>query len=224
MEKISVIITAGGIGKRMETELPKQFLVINELPILMHTISAIHRFDPSAEIILSLPKEWISYWQNELKKYTFSIPHQIVEGGKERFHSVKNALAFCSNNFIAIHDAVRPMVSTSTLENLWLQVRAGENVVPVIDIKEAVRKVISESSEAIDRTTLKLVQTPQCFPKEIICKAYEQEYDSLFTDDASVVEKTGQRIKMTQGNQENIKITFPMDLLFAAAYLKLKEQ
>ena len=113
--KLSVIITAGGIGKRFSSTIPKQFLILEELPILMHTIKRFSDWNSDLEIILTLPKEWRVYWSDLVLKHDFTLPHQIVDGGKERYHSIKNALAICSEGQVMIHDGVRPLVSEDTL-------------------------------------------------------------------------------------------------------------
>ena len=220
MAKNSIIITAGGIGKRMQSSLPKQFIQIVEKPILMYTIELFYHFDPKSDIIVTLPLEWMSYWEELLLEQDFRIPHRVVEGGKERYNSIKNALEKCSGDIISVHDGVRPLVSDETLKNCFRTAREKGTAVPVVPIKESVRLKTQEGTQAVDRSDYLIVQTPQSFRKEIIEKAYAQEYHSGITDDASLVEEAGYEISTVSGNVENIKITDQSDLKFAELFLK----
>jgi len=217
------IVTAGGIGKRMGTDIPKQFIEINGLPILMHTLLKLYTFDSNAQLILTLPVDWFDYWNNLRKKHDFLIDVELVEGGQERFHSIKNALKFAQGDIIAIHDGVRPLVSKDTLERLVDGVKKYRAVIPVLGIKESVRMLRENQSEAINRDLVKIVQTPQFFIKELIQRAYTSEFSNEFTDDASVVEKLGFSVELVPGNEENIKITTPLDLKMAEYFLQLAE-
>jgi 2-C-methyl-D-erythritol 4-phosphate cytidylyltransferase len=214
------IVTAGGLGKRMGGDVPKQFIEINGKPILMHTLQKLHAFNAQAQFILTLPLEWFNYWNDLRKKHEFLIEVQLVEGGKERFHSIKNALKFATGEIIAIHDGVRPLVSTDTLERLLSRVPKFNAVIPVIGIKESVRVLHENQSEMINRDLIKIVQTPQVFTKELIHQAYQIDFSDDFTDDASVVEKLGFTIDLVRGNEENIKITTPLDLKLAEYFLR----
>ena len=151
----------------------------------------------------------------------FLIDAQLVEGGEERFHSIKNALEFAQGDLIAIHDGVRPLVSFETLKRLVDGVLVFKAVIPVLGIKESVRLLRENQSEAINRDLLKIVQTPQFFTKELIQQAYKSEFSTDFTDDASVVEKSGFLVELVQGNEENLKITTPLDLKMAEYFLQL---
>jgi 2-C-methyl-D-erythritol 4-phosphate cytidylyltransferase len=209
------IVTAGGLGKRMGSDLPKQFIEINGKPILMHTLQKLHAFDSKAQFILTLPSEWVEYWKSLQKRHEFHVDIQLVEGGKERFHSIKNALKLATGEVIAIHDGVRPLVSVQTLQGLIDGISKFDAVIPIVGIKESVRLMGENNSEPINRDLLRIVQTPQVFKKELINRAYEVEFTEKFTDDASVVEKLGVSIQLIQGNEENIKITSPIDLKIA---------
>ncbi len=217
--KLSVIITAGGIGKRFSSKVPKQFLNLDELPILMHTILRFSRWNPEAEIILTLPIQWCDYWDELTLKHDFTIPHQIVDGGKERFHSIKNALNVCSGSHVMIHDGIRPLVSSDTLSRSMEALKTHDAVVPYLKIKESIRVINNGRSEALDRKKYVTAQTPQCFNLEVIKKAYLEDYNEVFTDDASVVENSGVNIHLIDGNEENIKITTQKDLLIARTIL-----
>lgn len=219
----SFIVTAGGIGTRMGVNIPKQFIEINGRPILIHTLKKLHAFNSQAQFLLTLPADWVEFWKNLCKIHDFNLDIQIVEGGQERFHSIKNALKFATGEIIAIHDGVRPLVSHQTLQDLIESVSKYEAVIPIAGIKESVRLIKENVSEPINRDTLKIVQTPQVFKKKLILKAYESDFSDTFTDDASVVEKLGVPIQLIQGNDENIKITTPLDLKLAEYFLGLKE-
>ena len=218
--KLSVIITAGGIGKRFSSTIPKQFLILDELPILMHTIKRFRDWNSDSEIILTLPKEWRGYWGELVLKHGFTISHQIVDGGKERYHSIKNALNFCSGAHVMIHDGVRPLVSSDTLSRSHEALNTHDAVVPYLEIKDSIRVINNGSSNAVDRQKYVTVQTPQCFTLKVVKKAYLGEYQEVFTDDASVVENSGVDIHLIVGNEENIKITTQKDLLTAMTILK----
>ena len=217
------IVTAGGIGKRMGSDIPKQFIEINGLPILMHTLHKLHGFNSKAQFILTLPGDWFDYWTDLRKKHDFLIDVELVEGGQERFHSIKNALKIAQGDIIAIHDGVRPLVSKDTLERLVDGVKKYRAVIPVLGMKESVRMLRENQSEAINRDLVKIVQTPQFFSNELIQRAYKSEFSNEFTDDASVVEKLGFSVELVPGNEENIKITTPLDLKMAEYFLQIAE-
>ncbi len=216
----SFIITAGGIGKRMNSDLPKQFLELDKKPILLLTLENLHAFDSQAEFIITLPSEWMDYWKEVLIKHSCTISHQLIPGGQERFHSIKNALEAATGEVIAIHDGVRPFVSHQTLDRIFQDLNRNLAVIPVLSIKESLRKIDVSETEHVNRENFKLVQTPQCFERTLINQAYQQDYDRNFTDDASVVEAYGYKITWVEGNEENIKITSPFDLLIAQTLLK----
>lgn len=216
----SVIITAGGTGKRMGAGVPKQFLLIDGRPMLMHTIEAFYSFDPTFELILTLPEEWASHWEELCEKHTFTIPHRLVTGGEERFHSVKNAINHCTGEFIAIHDGVRPFVSQDTIRRCFESAQIHHAAIPVVPVNQSIRKVTEEGNLGVNRNEYKVVQTPQVFTRKILIESYNQPYDPAFTDDASVVENRGYEIHMVEGNEENIKITTKQDLLLAAQLKK----
>ena len=164
----SVIIVAGGKGVRMNSEIPKQFIEICGKPLLMHTIEQFYSFSSEIKIILVLPSEQINFWNNLCHIYFFSIPHSIVEGGKERFYSVKNGLEKMETEFVAIHDGVRPLVSFDTLKRCFEGVETNDGIIPVVDLIDSVRFAENfENSKPVDRNCYKLVQTPQVFRSEI---------------------------------------------------------
>ncbi|WP_075603826.1 2-C-methyl-D-erythritol 4-phosphate cytidylyltransferase [Saccharicrinis aurantiacus] len=209
----AVIIVAGGSGSRMKSDIPKQFLLLKGEPILMHTIRAFHNFDDEIKVVLVLPSTQVSYWQQLCIDHSFKIEHTITEGGNTRFHSVQNGLKEISEPcLVGVHDGVRPLVSSGTLERCYAAAEINGNAIPVTDAIESIREIQNSTSVAVDRSVYKMVQTPQVFTSEILQEAYKQGFSELFTDDASVVEKLGKQIHLVDGNRENIKVTTPMDL------------
>lgn len=224
MHKYAIIV-AGGKGERMGVNTPKQFLELKGKPILMHTIEKFKDTFQNIEIILALPENQIDFWEElcVLHHFPFS-PSRVVKGGKTRFESVKNALnKVTENSIVAIHDGVRPLVSSDTLNNCFTTAEEKGNAIPVIDMVDSIRHVSKQEgvNNAVTRSCYKAVQTPQCFKSEFILKAYEQEFNPAFTDDASVLENLGETINLVGGNTENIKITTQQDLLLADALLSI---
>lgn len=219
--KLSVIITAGGSGKRMGSEIPKQFLLVNNKPVLAHTIEAFSDLPFPTELILTLPQEWISYWKKLSAEKQLNYPLIIVEGGKERYDSIKNALSHASGELIAVHDGVRPLINKTTILRLVETAERKGNAIPVKSIAESIRFVDGEESNSVNRDHYKIIQTPQIFQRNLLLKAYEQPFQSSFTDDASLVEHLGEQIHLVEGNPENIKITTPEDLKLLEVYLNL---
>ncbi len=217
--KGSVIITAGGIGKRMGTDLPKQFLEIQGKPILLHCLEKFHSFDSTLEIIITLPADWMSYWTELLKTFHCEIPHRVSTGGQERFHSIQMALSQCTGDFIMVHDGVRPLVSHETIQRCIEGLAHSESVIPVLAVKDSLRVLTKGGSEMVDRNDYKLVHTPQCFKAELLKKAYQTSFHEGMTDDASVVGLIGPEPYLVKSNEENIKITTSSDLAIAAALL-----
>jgi 2-C-methyl-D-erythritol 4-phosphate cytidylyltransferase len=216
----TIIITAGGIGKRMGTTLPKQFLPLNGIPILMRTIQCFFDFDSEAQLLVTLPASWFNEWALLCEKHNFTLKHHVVEGGTERFDSIKEALKLTTGDIVCIHDGVRPFVSSQTICAVFDAVHLTGAAIPVIEVNESLRHVLAQSNMAVDRSKFKIVQTPQCFETSLIKKAYEKEYQSSFTDDASVVENIGVKITLVSGNAENIKITTPLDMVLSELMLK----
>lgn len=214
--KRSVIIVAGGSGTRMNSDIPKQFLLLNGLPVLMHSVNAFRKFNPSVQIVIALPRAYYSLWDTLCLKYNFLAKHELTPGGETRAQSVKNALALVpGTGFTAIHDGVRPLVSEETIRKAFYEAELFGNAVPVIPVNESVRKTEGTSNMAVPRDTLYIVQTPQVFKTGLIKKAYSLLDKDDFTDDATILETTGEKIHLFEGNRENIKITYPNDLLIA---------
>jgi 2-C-methyl-D-erythritol 4-phosphate cytidylyltransferase len=211
----SVIITAGGIGKRMGSSIPKQFIEVNGLPILMHTILRFYEFNSTCQIIVTLPSDWIVFWRELIDKHQFKINHLLVDGGIERYDSIKNALSQCESDLIAIHDGVRPFVNLQTIKNCLDLAQSQGSAIPTLPLKESLRNIQKKPSTSVKRSDYVNVQTPQFFKKDIILKAYQMPFHEGITDDASLVEEAGFEIFLCEGNEENIKITSPLDLKIA---------
>jgi 2-C-methyl-D-erythritol 4-phosphate cytidylyltransferase len=208
MQKIALIV-AGGQGERMNAPIPKQFLLLKGTPILMYTLKQFSHFE---KIVLVLPSIHFDYWYSLCDTYSFTLKHTLVEGGGTRFHSVKNGLGKVDDeSIVAIHDGVRPLVSTSLINLLISKATDGVGVIPILPVKDSIRKVDGETSIHVDRSKLYKVQTPQCFLSSDIKDAYTQEYSEKFTDDASVFESSGGKINTILGENKNIKITTEED-------------
>jgi 2-C-methyl-D-erythritol 4-phosphate cytidylyltransferase len=215
------IIVAGGSGSRMLSTVPKQFLILNGLPVLMHTIKAFHQSQSNPHIILVLPGDYHTYWQELCNSHSFTIPHQLVNGGETRFHSVKNGIDIIPvNTIIAVHDAVRPLTDIEIIDHAYSYAAEHGNAVAAVKSRDSVRQLKENQSTCLVRDEIYLVQTPQTFQSAQLKKAYEQPYKAKFTDDASVVEETGVKINLIEGSYRNIKITFPEDIAIAAILLK----
>ncbi len=219
MNKIAIIV-AGGAGNRMQSETPKQFMFLQKRPVLMHSINSFFNYNNNLELRLVLPESEIETWQYLCNELDFKIKHKIFAGGETRFHSVKNGLKDISSpSLIAIHDGVRPLVSESTISNCFDLAEQQGTAIPVMPLTESIREVIEEDSFAKQRIHYRRVQTPQVFQSDLLLDAYNAEYEEDFTDDASVVEKAGYKIYLAEGNEENIKITTPLDLVIAEALI-----
>lgn len=213
------IIVAGGKGTRMRASIPKQFLPVNGLPVLMQTIKRFKECGDGLEIIIVLPKEQHEYWYELCKKHRFTSTYTVAEGGETRFHSVKNGLAMIPDDaegIVGVHDGVRPFPSVEVIRNCYETARTAKAVVPVIPVVETLIHIDGQgNSETVPRDSYRLVQTPQAFDIQLLKRAYKQPYQDSFTDDASVVDSIGQEITLIDGNRENIKITTPFDLRMA---------
>lgn len=219
--KYYAIIVGGGSGKRMQNSIAKQFLLLKNKPVLMHTLQAFYNSPFKPEIILVLDADANLYWEELCEKYNFNIPHTIVKGGEQRFHSVRNGLmAIKEEGIVAIHDAVRPLVTQKLITYTFEQAEEIGNAIAFIKPSDSARRVKDGTSKIINRDHLILIQTPQTFQISQLRKAYQQHYHSKFTDDASVVESAGFKINLVEGERNNLKITYPEDLELASFLLK----
>ncbi|MEM7551905.1 MAG: 2-C-methyl-D-erythritol 4-phosphate cytidylyltransferase [Bacteroidota bacterium] len=216
------LIVAGGSGQRMKSDLPKQFLLLKGVPILIHTL---RKFDANfriGEICLVLPESHFKYWEDLSQSFSFRNKITIVAGGKTRFDSVKNGLEVFQGKkgLVAIHDAVRPIISNEVIDHSFEKANEKGSAIVAVDPKDSVREVeVNGRSHALDRSKLKLIQTPQTFNLEWITEAYNVEFSSIFTDDASVYENSGRTVELIEGDYNNIKITTPEDLKIAESLM-----
>jgi len=218
MQKYAVVV-AGGSGTRMQSSLPKQFIEVLGQPILMHTLKAF-AFD-DIEIILVLPDSQIEFWKELCSKYQFKVPHKVVKGGDTRFHSVGNGLnAIPENGLVAIHDGVRPLISRDIIKKSYSVAKETGNAIVSVALKDSIRECTTAQNKMVDRNNYRLIQTPQTFQVKLIKEAFNTEYKSGFTDDASVLEAMGKTINLIDGDYRNIKITTPEDLKVAEAFLQ----
>ncbi|MFI3330903.1 MAG: 2-C-methyl-D-erythritol 4-phosphate cytidylyltransferase [Rikenellaceae bacterium] len=222
--KVGVIIVAGGSGTRMGGNLPKQFLQINGRGILVRTLEKFRMALPQSEIVVSLAEEMMSLWQEILVSENCVSEHKVCEGGSERFFSVKNGLASLGDvDYVMVHDAVRPLLSEDLILQSLESAQKYGAVVPAIDSVDSLREITEQGSRALKRNDIRAVQTPQVFKADILKNAYTQDFDKNFTDDASVVEKMGQKIYLCGGERCNIKITNPLDIKIAELIMEQNE-
>lgn len=204
----------------MGNEKPKHFHLLNEKPVVMHTFDAFSMFLGKAKFLLVLPEMEIGRWKHLCHEFDFNIPHEVIEGGPTRFHSVKNALAKVpEKKRVVIHDAVRPLVNEETIKNSFRTATIHGNAIPVVPVINTLRKVEKALSVPVNREQFRIVQTPQVFHSQLIKKAYMQVFREEFTDDASVLESMGTQIRIVEGNIDNIKIVSDGDLGYAGAVL-----
>jgi 2-C-methyl-D-erythritol 4-phosphate cytidylyltransferase len=225
MNKYAIIV-AGGSGKRMGSDIPKQFLLLRGKPILLHTLDVFISYPEKINLILVLPKASMHDWSKLCNQHHFNHKIEIVVGGNSRFQSVKNGLAKIEeqNSLVAIHDGVRPLVSHQIIGDSFRIAQQKGSAIASTPLKESIRKVDGEDSNAIDRSEFRLIQTPQTFRTALIQSAFNNfDKDEGFTDDASVVEKFGARVFLFDGNFQNIKITTPEDMIFAHAIIAGKQ-
>lgn len=217
-----IIIVAGGSGIRMNGDVPKQFIVLKNKPIIVHALQKFLDYDPNINVVIVSHPEYFEHLHKILLQFFPDKKILICNGGPNRFDSVKNGLALLKNEsgVVGIHDAARPFVSVETIKNAFETAEQKGNAIPVITVNESIRQIENGNNKATDRRNFMIVQTPQCFKLELIRKAFEQNYKDSFTDDATVLESIGEKINLTEGNSENIKITTPSDLIIAQAFLK----
>lgn len=219
--KTVAIIVAGGSGTRFGAQLPKQFLELDGEPILMRTIEAFEEALEGAahDIVVTLPADQMNLWQELCGRYAFVVAHRVVAGGETRWHSVKNALDNIADgtdvDVIAVHDGVRPLATPDLISRVLDAACRDGAAIPVVPLNDSVRQVAGDTSHALDRSSLRAVQTPQAFDARLLLDAYSQPYRPTFTDDASVVECAGHGITLVEGDARNLKITRPMDLALA---------
>ena len=222
-----VIIAAGGTGSRLNANLPKQYMLLNKTPVLMHTIRLFENHVD--KIIISIHADMVDYWTELCEQYHFNIPHELIIGGKTRFQSVRNAISYLEIRFpdffynedglIAVHDAARPLVDPKLIEQSFETAFQGKSNVLAYKSTNSIRIGNTYENNAIDRDTVWQIQTPQTFPAQVLQEAYQQIETPLFTDDASVVERIGYSIHLIESSYKNIKLTYAEDFEIAKLYL-----
>ena len=215
------IIVAGGTGSRMQRDLPKQFIELAGKPILMHTIERFYSYNPQIRLVVVLPEEQLQVWKQLCREHAFNIFHMTVAGGHTRFGSVKNGLAMVmGEGLVAVHDGVRPFVTGAIIAAAFQKAAEKGSAVVAVPPKDSIRQLTQQGSRAVPRADYRLVQTPQCFEAGLLRRAYEQQEQDYFTDDASVVEQLGEGIELVEGSYSNIKITTPEDMLLAEVLIR----
>ena len=196
---------------------PKQFLELDGKPILMHTIERLHSMDTAMQLVLVLPKDQIQTWNKLKSKHGFRIEVELAEGGATRFLSVKSGLSKVSDaDVVGVHDGVRPFASAAVINDCFQKANEFGAAVPAVPVVQSLRQIdADEENKAVDRSRFRAIQTPQCFQYSILEQAYSSAKGVDYSDDASVVEETGVKIQICDGNEENIKITSPLDLELA---------
>lgn len=216
-----VIIVGGGSGTRMNSEVPKQFMLLKGKPVLYYAINTFLETYDDCRIILVLPEEHVAAGQEIIDAFFSYDNIEIVTGGRTRFHSVQKGLELVDDeeSIIFVHDAVRPLVSKELIKRCYNSVSQYGSAIPVTDCRDSVRLITTDGNEAADRNNIKLVQTPQAFHAKILLPAYKIDYKNKFTDEATVVEAFGLKVILTEGDEKNIKLTVPADLLIAQSIL-----
>jgi 2-C-methyl-D-erythritol 4-phosphate cytidylyltransferase len=221
MKKYAIIV-AGGTGTRMGKPMPKQFLLLGDKPVLYYTLKTFLEAYDDLSIVLVLPEEYSDIGKEIIDAYFDYSRIQVTFGGETRFHSVQNGLKLVQDeSIIFVHDAVRCMVTVDLIRLCYEHTLQMGSAVPVVRTKDSVRILNEEGNdnEVLDRSKVVLVQTPQTFHSKILLPAFEIDYKERFTDEATVVEAFGLKISLVEGEEDNIKITRPVDLLIAEALL-----
>lgn len=213
MKKFAIIV-AGGSGSRFGSTLPKQFVPLCGMPVLMRTIKAFADYDAGIDIIVALPSEHMTLWGDLCSSRGFAVSHRVVEGGASRFESVRNALFAITDTegLVAVHDGARPLVSRQVIAASFDTAERCGTAIPSVPVTDSIRQLDRNGSHNVSRESLVAVQTPQTFRLEILKDAYSAAYSPLFTDDASVVEFRGTPVTLFPGDINNIKITHPVDI------------
>ncbi|RYY57158.1 MAG: 2-C-methyl-D-erythritol 4-phosphate cytidylyltransferase [Chitinophagaceae bacterium] len=223
MKKFAVIV-AGGTGTRMGTDLPKQFLSLHDKPVLYYTIQAFLDSYKDLEIVLVLPVEHMDRAQEIIDGYFDKERIRLTAGGDTRFQSVKNGLALIEEeSIIFVHDGVRCLVSKELIHRCYGQALEIGTAIPAVVSKDSIRFIMEDGNHVLDREKVMVIQTPQTFHSKILLPAYQIDFKDKFTDEATVVEAFGLKVSLVQGDDNNIKITRPVDLLLAEKLLNLRE-
>ena len=219
MKKVALIV-AGGKGRRMNNELPKQFLLLKNKPVLFYTVKAFLEAYENMEIILVLPEEHMGKGEEIIDGYFDRSRVRLCAGGRTRFHSVQNGLALVEDeSIIFVHDGVRCLLTSNLVKKCYEAAVQNGTAIPVVECTDSVRIITHSGNKILDRSKIRLVQTPQTFHSKILLPAFKIDYKDTFTDEASVVEAFGLTVNLIEGEVNNIKITTPGDLLLAQSLL-----
>lgn len=221
--KKHIVIVAGGKGTRMGADMPKQFLEISGKPVLMHSVERMREALPDAGIVVVLPEDQISFWNELIVDAQLEVEHKAVAGGASRTESVRNGLAALNSNegVVGIHDGVRPCFSLEMVQECFAKAEEVGAAIPAFSVTSSLRKLTDDGSEAVDRSIYKEVQTPQCFNLKELNLAYSKA-DKEYSDDASLMEAFGHAIYLVEGDRDNIKITYPSDIAMAELTFSLR--
>jgi 2-C-methyl-D-erythritol 4-phosphate cytidylyltransferase len=223
MEKYAVIV-AGGSGMRMGTSIPKQFLLLRDKPVLWYSINAFLEAYDDLQIIVVLPSDYAETGLQIIRTTIDPNRVWITTGGETRFHSVKNGLEpIKKSGVVFVHDGVRCLLTPALIRRCYEATVDKGNAIPSVGEVDTIRVETVNGNELMDRNKVRRIQTPQTFFSDLIKAAFEQDYDELFTDEASVVERLGVKINLIEGEASNIKITHPVDLLIAEKFLEERE-
>ena len=219
--KTYAVIVAGGAGKRMGSALPKQFLLLKNKPVLYYTIDAFLKAVPDIHVIIVLPEEHLELGKEIVDGFFDEQQIHLTVGGETRFHSVQNGLKLMSEeSIIFVHDGVRCLVSKELIQCCYTAALETGSAIPAVECRDSARMIMEDGNDPVDRTKLRLVQTPQTFHSKILLPAFAIDYKERFTDEATVVEAFGLKVTLVQGEESNIKITNPIDLVIAEKILE----
>lgn len=220
MEKIAIIVAAGS-GSRMGSATPKQFLSIAGKPILYYTLQAFFQAFEDIQIILVLPEAYLAFGQKLIEELPERSRIQLTSGGTTRFKSVQNGLAFIKEPAIVfVHDGVRCLITPTLIRRCYTQALDSGSAIPAITATDSLRTLNESGNQLLDRTKVRIIQTPQTFRSDILKKAFAQPYQEIFTDEASVVEADGESVALIEGETDNLKITRAIDLRLAEILLE----
>jgi 2-C-methyl-D-erythritol 4-phosphate cytidylyltransferase len=221
MNRFAVIV-AGGTGQRFGSTIPKQFLLLNGQPVLMHSISKF--FACCKKVVVVLPEDYLNHWESICHQFKFELPLALTTGGSSRSHSVWNGLnQINEEGLVAVHDAARPLVSDRLIEHVFSKAAELGNAVPCIRLSDSLRYVTGNRNKSVNRNDFRLIQTPQCFSVSALKNAFLNHKDQEFSDEASLMEKTGETIHLIEGEYRNFKITSQADLSHAEIFFKQKD-
>ena len=221
MKKYAIIV-AGGTGSRMKGDMPKQFMMLNGKPVIQYSIDAFHDYDESVHIILVIHPNYIDTWEKISDQYGINSVSAIVPGGNTRFGSVKNGFEkILDDGFVAVHDAARPVIDKQFIADLFSDAARFGSAIPSLELTDTVRMIDGDNTKQLDRTLLRAIQTPQVFRVSELKHAYQQPFQPVFTDDASVLQSAGYAVHLSNGKPGNIKITQAHDIALAEVLLRL---